>query len=101
MKTLKINHIAVWLVAILQQGIGAAWYGIFGNRWMQLIGKQAADFDSQPIFPYIFSFTGAVIFCYVTAWLFTKLNIDNVLHGVAVSALLWLGFTIVLTVLFR
>jgi len=93
MKALKINHIAVWLVAVLQQGIGAGWYGIFGNRWMQLIAKQASDFNNQPMFPYAVSFVGAVISCYATAWLFTKLNIDNALHGIAFAALLWLGFT--------
>lgn len=93
MKTLTINHIAVWIVAVLQQGIGAGWYGIFGNRWMQLIAKQAADFNEQPVVPYIVSFAGAVVSCYATAWLFTKLNIDNALHGIAVAALLWLGFT--------
>ena len=93
MKSLTINHIAVWMVAVLQQVVGAAWYGIFRNRWMQLIAKQAADFDNQPLFPYLVSFIGAVVSCYATAWIFTKLNIDNAWHGIALAALLWLGFT--------
>lgn len=93
MKTLTINHLAVIVTASAQQLVGAAWYGIFRNLWMQLILKQAADFEGQSLFPYAVSFVGALISCYVTAWLFTKLNIDNALHGIAVAALLWLGFT--------
>lgn len=93
MKTLTINHIAVWLVAVLQQAVGAAWYGIFRNRWMQLIAKQAVDFEGQSPFPYLVSFIGAVVSCYVTAWIFTKLNIETAWHGVLVATLLWLSFT--------
>lgn len=99
MKSLRINHTAVWILAVLQQGVGAGWYGIFRNRWMQLISKQALEFEQQSsfqaYFPYIISFLGAVLSCYVLAWLFKRLDIDNARDGILVAALIWLAFSFV------
>ncbi len=93
MKKLRINHLAVGAVILIQQVIDVTWYSLLRNKWMQLLAKQAADFEATSVFAYVVSFAGEVVSCYVTAWVFTKLNIDNVRDGILLAALLWLGYT--------
>ncbi|TAE27488.1 MAG: DUF1761 domain-containing protein [Candidatus Kapaibacterium sp.] len=90
---LRINHLAVWAVVLLQQGIDLTWYGLLRNKWMQLLAKQAIDFEATSVFAYIISISGEIASCYVTAFIFTKLNIDNVRDGILLAALLWIGYT--------
>ncbi len=92
-KKLRINHIAVWVVILLQQGVDLVWYGLLRNKWMQLLAKQAIDFEATSVFAYVVSIAGEIAACYVTAWVFTKLNIDNLRDGVLLAALLWVGYT--------
>ncbi|MFY7998115.1 MAG: DUF1761 domain-containing protein [Candidatus Kapaibacteriota bacterium] len=94
MKKLRINHLAVMAVILIQQGIDVAWYSLLRNKWMQLLAKQAIDFEATSVFAYVVSFAGEVASCYITAFIFTKLNIDNVRDGILLAALLWLGYTI-------
>jgi hypothetical protein len=93
LNSLRINHIAVWIVFFLQQGIDLGWYAIFRNKWIQLLAKQAVEFEATSPLAYVVSSVGEIVSCYLTAWLFMKLNIQTVRDGILVAALLWLGLT--------
>ena len=34
--TNKINHLAVWVLVVVHQVVGWAWYTIFGEKWLNL-----------------------------------------------------------------
>jgi hypothetical protein len=93
MKLLTINHFAVWVVFFLQQGIDLLWYGVFRNKWMQLLAKQAIDFQETSALAYVVSIAGELASCYITAWIFAKLQIDTAWNGILMAALLWIGYT--------
>jgi predicted nicotinamide N-methyase len=93
MKSLTINHYAVWGAYLIQQGVELAWYGVFRNKWMQLLAKQAIEFEGTSALAYVISLLGGIASCYVTAWIFQKLQIDTAWNGILVAALLWLGYT--------
>ncbi len=94
MKTLKINHAAVWVLVLIHQIIGGIWYSpfAFANKWVELTGKSMADFSNASFMPYANSIVAAIILCYSIAWLFKKLEVTNFITGMAYSFLFWFAF---------
>lgn len=97
MKTLKINHAAVWILVLIHQIIGAVWYSpfLFAGKWTELIGKSMSDFENASIMPYAFSIAASIITNYVMAYLFVKLGVENFIKGLYYAFLFWLGFLFV------
>ena len=49
MKTLKINHAAVWVCFILLHILGFVWYGpLFSEPWMEMVGLDLATVEANP-----------------------------------------------------
>lgn len=94
MKTLKINHAAVWVLVLIHQVIGGFWFSpfAFANKWIELTGKSMADFSNATFVPYVISIFGAVVLCYTMAWLFKKLNVTNFITGMTYAFLFWFAF---------
>lgn len=90
----KINHAAVWVVAVLHQLLGALWYSplLFAEKWMSLINAKEADFANPNPLPFIISFAGAVTLCYTMAWLFTRLNVKTAGRGLQFAVAFWVAF---------
>jgi uncharacterized protein DUF1761 len=60
----RINHLAVWVAAIVYYVFGAVWFGVlFGGVWTSLVGK------TMPASPGVFagSFVLGLILSYATA----------------------------------
>ncbi len=97
MKTLKINHAAVWVLVLIHQIIGAMWFSpfLFAEKWMQLMGKPMQDFENADITPYIFSIINAIILNYAMAYLFLKLNVENFMRGLYYAFIFWFAFLFV------
>lgn len=87
----KINHLAVWLLVLIQQGIGALWYSslVFGKRWMTLQGKSAFDLDKSDPIPFVLAFIAAVALTYFIAWLIHRLNLKSVGAAIIVAVMVW------------
>jgi len=94
MKSLKINHAAVWILVLLHQIIGAMWFSpfLFADKWMQLMGKSMQDFENATITPYIISIINAIIMNYSMAYLFRKLNVENFMKGLYYAFIFWFAF---------
>ena len=94
MEKLKINHLAVWILVILFQGISLLWYSqwLFASKWMELVGKSAEDFMGASPFFYIVPIIGAIALYYLMAWLFRELNVTSIGKGILLSFLFWLCF---------
>ncbi len=97
MKTLKINHAAVWILVLLHQIIGAIWFSpfVFAEKWVELTGKTMSEFTNASMTPYINSLIGAVITIYTIAYLFKKLNVENFVTGMFYSFIFWFAFLFV------
>lgn len=84
MKTLKVNIIAVAVLATAFQLTNVAWYGLAGERWVELAGlKNAGDIGAatSPM-AYISSLINGALVCFILGWLFTKLRVENAVQGV-------------------
>ncbi len=92
----KINHLAVWGMAILVQPLPMLWYNniMFGIRWMELNGLKEDDFTDAGMLNLIWAFAAAVGMGYLFAHLFRAMNINK-----AVDALKW-AFAMWLVLLF-
>lgn len=94
MNAAPVNHVAVWLLAILHQVIAFVWYSplLFSDKWVKLTGHSEADFANPSPLPFLISFVGAVVLCYVMAWLFSRLFVRTASRGLALSLIFWAGF---------
>src|SRR6266700_1869472 len=69
----KINHLAVWILVIFDQVLGATWYSasLFGEPWLRYSGKTMADMNaSHGMEPYIVAIVAAIVLNYALAFLF-------------------------------
>ncbi len=94
MEEYKTNHLAVWILVIVNQLLGVVWYSklAFGRLWMELLGANAADFTSTSILPYLLSIASAVLIAYTFAWLFKRLNVVTWVDGLRIALRFWLVF---------
>jgi hypothetical protein len=64
----RINHLAVWVAAIVFFGWGALWYTVLGAQWLAALGKTMAELSSASTpTVYIWSFVLGLILSYATA----------------------------------
>ena len=88
----KINHVAVWILVVVQVALGALWYSplVFGIEWMDLLGLTAADIDQSDFVPFAIAIAGTVLLTYFLAWLLLHLDIVYISEAIKVAFLLWL-----------
>ena len=90
MKTLKINHLTVWVCIILMHGFGFLWYGpFFGERWLALIEMNQATMQADSMDPGIWIMKSVAIIAsiYLIAWLFTKMDVRTGIQGAVIAFL--------------
>jgi Na+/proline symporter len=78
---------------VLYQGFSILWFSplLFAHKWMGYLGKTLGDFNGESITGLLFSFISAILFVYLLAWLFQRLNIQSGLRGLGLGFLTWLG----------
>jgi Protein of unknown function (DUF1761) len=90
----SINHVAVWAAGIVQFLLGAGWYTLLGQAWMDGIGKDeiqlAAEIGHSPL-PYVLALFAALVIAYTLAWLFPPLGVQSGAAGAKVGAVLALA----------
>jgi len=72
-ETMKsLNHVAVLVAAILFFALGAAWYTVFSQPWLDGIGKTVEqlmkDNGGSPL-PYVVGFVAILVMCYTLGWI--------------------------------
>lgn len=91
----KINHVAVWILVVVDQLIGGLWYSyLFANRWMGYHGKIMTDIDQDKadFMPFVISIAAAIAINYTLAWLIGRLNIQSAGGGLRKALICWFGF---------
>ena len=93
-KTVQINHPAVWILVVFNMILGFVWYSpyFFGNEWMKLLGKDMEFFKNAGIMPFIVAFITSVVTMYTLAWFFKKLQVKNFFMGLTYGVMIWFGF---------
>lgn len=93
MNNQKINHLAIWVLAILVQPLPMIWYDniLFGIRWRELNNLTEADFADFHPANFTWAIVSAVVLGYILAYLYRKMNITKAVDALKIAALLWFG----------
>ncbi|UII33768.1 DUF1761 domain-containing protein [Fulvivirga ulvae] len=93
--TLRINHVAVWVAALLAQAVAPLIYSevFFGIRWVELNELTEADFSKVDMgIGLSLSFISSLAEAYMLAWLFKRMHVTSAVEGLKISLLVWLAF---------
>ena len=91
----KINHLAVWILVVVDQLIGGLWYSVlFGSRWLAYHGKLMTDIDQEKggFAPYVVSIVAAIAINYSVAWLIARFNVRSAGGALRIALICWFGF---------
>ena len=92
-----LNMIAVVCAAIASLFFGFVWYNIFGEPWMEVIGKSEEEIKSSGL-PFavllVITFGAQLVMSWVLAGLIGHLGSGQVTvnNGLVSGAFVWLGF---------
>jgi uncharacterized protein DUF1761 len=86
------NWWAILVSTVLAFVLGGLWYGpLFGQAWMQAMGKTEEDIEPTPA-PFIISFFTALLTAVVLAWLIGALQVTTWLGGASIGLVTGIGF---------
>ena len=95
MELLNLADLNWWAILVATAAafvLGGIWYGpVFGQAWLSALGKSADDLKPSPM-PFIVSFFTALLTCIVLAMLMSGLGIVTLGGGLALGALVGVGF---------
>lgn len=93
MNNQKINHLAIWILAILVQPLPMLWYNniFFGIRWMELNKLVEEDFADASMLNLLWAFAAAVAMGYIMAYMFRAMNVTKAVDGLKWAFVLWFG----------
>ena len=87
-----INWWAVLAATDLAFILGGLWYGpLFGQAWLNALGKTEDDIEPSPR-PFIISFFTALLTAVVLAWLIVALGMTGWLAGAWLGLVVGVGF---------
>jgi len=91
---MKINYPAVAVSGVVYWLLGAVWFGVvFSKPWMaleQITEEQARSMN--PVLPYIITLALNMLIAFVLSQVCIWRNANTAGRGMAVGALLWIGF---------
>lgn len=86
-----VNWLAVIVATVINMFVGFLWYGpLFGERWMQLIGKRAEDIESDSSM-YVISGVSALVSAYVLAVIVGASGVTSLVSGALIGLFVWVG----------
>ena len=92
----RINHLAVWILAVVYFLIGWGWYAIFGEKWLNLHARTMTDIErTHNVSAYLLAFIASIIVNYALAWLINRLNAPSAIAGLKIALLCWFAFLFV------
>ena len=91
----SINHLAVFVCAIILWVLGAAWYSpaMFAKKWMQLIGitREPGKRDGL-LLGMTASFFGDLVMSFILANIIVWSNTTGFTRGAVLGVIMWIGF---------
>jgi hypothetical protein len=90
----QINYLAVIVIVILHQILGALWYAILGKPWMKAIGAAPEQFDGKDPAPYIVSLVSSIVFTLALAAVMQMAGITGIAKGALFGVIVAIAFSI-------
>lgn len=91
-RDLKLNHLAIIILALVYMPISALWYGLFAQPWLAYNGLTAEEAQAVNPVVYLIAFAGAIVLYYGMAILFRRMRIESAQAGALSASLIWLAF---------
>lgn len=89
---MALNWLAILIATAVAFVLGGLWYGpLFGQAWMDALGKTTDDIEPSPA-PFVISFFAALITCIVVAGLMLLLGIETITGGALFGLIAGIGF---------
>lgn len=89
---MAIDWLAILIATAVAFVLGGLWYGpLFGQAWMDALGKTADDIEPTPA-PFVISFFTALVTCVVLAVLMLLLGIETIAGGAIFGLVIGTGF---------
>jgi len=93
MLTFELNWLAILVSVVANMIIGAVWYGVFAQPWMDGIGKTREDIEANQSFvPYLIAILNSFLMAFVLANVLVWTGVTGIGGGLLVALLMWLGF---------
>lgn len=95
MDNFSVNYLVVLLASFIAFLLGAAWYSpaLFFKPWAASVGKTEVELKkgASP-YVYVITFLSWFVSVYVLARIFWFFDVNNIISGLRVTFLCWLGF---------
>ena len=93
MLTFNLNWLAVLVSAVANMAIGATWYGILAEPWLEGIGKTRAwSEENQRVTDYFIAFANSLLMAFFLANVLRWAGASGLLGGLLTGLFMWLGF---------
>lgn len=89
-----VNHLAVWVTALVAMAIGYLWYSpkLFGPMWMKLSGIKMKKKPEGMWKTFVAGLISNAVLAYVLALVLKVMEAETIGHGIFTGLLMWLGF---------
>lgn len=96
MKGGKVSTGGIAVVVLIQQFVGFVWYSpfLFGNLWLDHVGKSIDVLKRAGFIPYLISILGAILLCYILSKLIYAAEVRTANEGLKLGFFCWLGFVL-------
>ena len=93
MLTFNLNWLAVLVSAVANMVLGAAWYGILAEPWLEGIGKTRKwTEENQRPTDYIIAFVNSLLMSFFLANVLSWTGVTGLVGGLTMGLFMWLGF---------
>ena len=91
---MPISGLAIIAAAVVNMIIGMAWYSkyLFGNVWLELIGKKQQDLMKNASRAYSTIYVASLVTSAMLAFFINLAQAGSVMDGMRIGFLAWLGF---------
>jgi hypothetical protein len=94
MITFSVNWFAIVVSIVINMVIGAVWFGIFTNPWLDSIGKTRQEIQSSQSWrAYLVAILNSFLMAFVLANVIDWAGISSLFSGLLTGLLMWVGFT--------
>ena len=95
----SLNYLAIVVGIIINQALGAAWYGAWGKPWMAEVGLTQEDLEAmkgtaQQWYPHVVAIVSALIFTVGLAVLIQGMGAEDFVDGLTLGLLAAIAFIV-------
>ena len=95
----SLNYLAIIVGVIINQALGAAWYGAWGKPWMAEVGLTQEDMEAmkgtaQQWYPYVVAIVSALVFTLALAVLIQGMGAKDFVDGLTLGLLAAIAFVV-------